>query len=515
MAGVTDGESERNARGRELVRQLKLMNGGKAASRLVVVSNRVPAAGMTPGGLAVALKDALTDRESLWFGWSGAISETSGEEVRTVKHGGTTYALTDLTQAEYDGYYAGYSNRALWPAFHYRLDLGVFDDSDFAAYRRVNSRFARQLAALLRPDDLIWIHDYHLLLFGSALREQGVQNPIGFFSHIPFPSPELFQAIPQHRELAAGLMACNLIGFQSRRDRANFERYIVERANGIFLPDGRLDAFGHLARAAAFPIGIDVESFGRAANLRTGGLTQRLAAASGDHAVILGVDRMDYSKGLPERLLAVEEMFNRHPDLRGRATLVQITPVSRSKVKAYAELRQQIETLIGRINGEFAQIDWTPVHYMAQGVNRDDLAGLLRLARVGLVTPLRDGMNLVAKEYVAAQDPEDPGVLVLSEFAGASEQLSGGALIVNPYDTVQQAEAIHRALHLPLPERRERHAAMMQVLRECDSRWWCNAFLKQLEGARAQGGSDDIRTALNLFGNDRRAPGKVVGWDSP
>ena len=484
------------------------MEGGKVrCSRLVVVSNRVPAAEESPGGLAVALKDALAGRESLWFGWSGDISETADDEVRRTKRGDTTFAVIDLTQAEYDGYYAGYANRALWPAFHYRLDIGVFEDSDYAAYQAVNERFARRLAALLRPDDLIWIHDYHLLLLAGELRRLGVQNPIGFFCHIPFPPPELFQAIPHHRELAAGLMAANVIGFQSRRDRANFERYIMEKAHGIWLPDGRLDAFGHLARAAAFPIAIDVDSFTEAAaDPATADLTRRLKAASEHLAIILGVDRMDYSKGLPERLIAVQELFSRHPELRGRATLVQIAPVSRGDVKAYAELREQIETLVGHINGAFAQIDWAPVHYMATGVKREELASLLRLARVGLVTPLRDGMNLVAKEYVAAQDPENPGVLVLSEFAGAAEQLSS-ALIVNPHDTRQQTEAIHRALNMPLAERRERHAAMMQVLRECDSAWWSSAFLRELEKVRERASADGLRAALSLISPKPRPPG--------
>ncbi len=479
---------------------------GEAAPRLIVVSNRVPAAGNTPGGLAVALKDALAGRESLWFGWSGKIAANTPDgpdAVRKSRRDGTDFAVCDLTQADYDGYYAGYSNRALWPAFHYRLDLAVFADSDFAAYRRVNDLFARRLAALLRPDDLIWIHDYHLLLLAGSLRRLGVRNSIGFFCHIPFPPPEVFQGVPRHRDLAAGLMACDLIGFQSRRDRANFQRYILEFAHGVFLPDGGLDALGHVARAEAFPIAIDTEAFGalaeKAARRR---LTRRLATVAEGRAIILGVDRMDYSKGLPERLNAVETLFARHEEWRGQATMMQIAPVSRGEVDAYAYLRHEIETLVGHINGAFAQIDWTPIRYMAQSVKRDDLAGLLRLARVGLVTPLRDGMNLVAKEYVAAQNPDDPGVLVLSEFAGAAEQLEGGALIVNPHDTDQQAGAIDRALRMGLDERRERHAAMMRVLCEYDSAWWCSAFLQTLEDAH-QYSTDYVRSVIQKTGLQR------------
>jgi len=476
----------------------------------VVVSNRVPADADNPGGLAVALKDALSGRESLWFGWSGDISADT-ETVRTVTRGQAAFAVTDLTQEEHDGYYAGYSNRALWPAFHYRLDLSEFEESDFRAYMAVNARFARQIAELLRPDDIIWIHDYHLIPLAEALRALGVTNAIGFFSHIPFPPPELFQAIPQHRELAAGLMACNLVGFQSRRDRANFERYMIEKANGIWMPDGRVGAFGSISRAMAFPIAIEVDSFAETA--RAGAqmdTARRMMAAARGHAIILGVDRMDYSKGLPERLGAIGELFARHPELCGHATLLQIAPVSRGGVEAYAHLREEIEGLVGHINGEYAQIDWAPIHFMAQGLPREELAGLLRLARVGLVTPLRDGMNLVAKEYVAAQDPDDPGVLVLSEFAGAAEQLTG-ALIVNPHDMREQAESIRRALEMDLTERRERHAAMMEVLHQYDSAWWCASFLDALEKSREGGESDGLRTA---FGGDGSGGGSGASMHS-
>lgn len=464
--------------------------------RLVLVSNRVPAHETTPGGLAVALKDALSVHDTLWFGWSGKLTERPGGLSSRVRRGKVEYAVTDLTQEEYDGYYAGYANKALWPSFHYRLDLAEYHPAEFAAYMAVNARFARELLQRISAGDQIWLHDYHLIPLAAELRKFGVTSQIGFFSHIPFPSPEIFRAIPQHAALARGLMTCDLVGFQSERDRSNFERYVAEeKATSSLAANGP----GTVSepRVLALPIGIDATGFAETAETSAGCAPAALRA-TGQH-LILGVDRMDYSKGLVERVTAIETLLEGRPDLCERVSYIQVTPPSRGEVDAYARLRTDLETSIGHVNGRFSTLDWAPVRYLAQGLPRNELAGLYRDAAVGLVTPLRDGMNLVAKEFVAAQDPRDPGVLVLSEFAGVAEQLPE-ALIVNPHDPVQQARAIERALAMPLLERRERHAAMMQTLTRYDASWWCRTFLRELAATPSAAGSPFVSEQENYTG---------------
>lgn len=469
--------------------------------RLVVVSNRVPGHGQA-GGLAVALSEALTSYESVWLGWSGEISGDVSlrwrEESLQGRDDGTRVGVFDLSQLEYDEYYAGYANRALWPALHYRLDLGEFRDRDYLTYRRVGRRFAAYLARVIKPDDVVWLHDYHLIGLPQDLREAGVANPVGYFSHIPFPPPEIFQAIPQHLELLEALMHCDLIGFQSNQDRANFERAVIELGGGNWRPDGQIFAFGRLARAGAFPIGINVDEFATAAG----------SEANGEGpALILGVDRMDYSKGIPQRIQAVGELFANHPELKGAATFVQIAPPSRSDVDAYARLRQEIDELVGHVNGTHGAVDWAPIQYVASNLEREEIAPLYRRARVGLVTPLRDGMNLVAKEFVIAQDPDDPGVLVLSRFAGAAEQLDA-ALIVNPHDISGVARTIHAALNMPLEERRTRHAALLETIRTHDAGWWATAFLDALLAAHAGKGGEFLWSRYGAS-----APAEKTGTD--
>jgi trehalose 6-phosphate synthase len=456
-----------------------------AGRRLVVVSNRVPVGKARAGGLAVGLRDALQARDSLWFGWSGKIVKDPSDEITQKQVGTTTYAVVDLSKSQYEGYYAGYSNRALWPAFHYRLDLSEFRDRDFETYRAVNAQFARCLTRLLRPSDIIWIHDYQLLLLASELRVRGVNNSIGFFSHIPFPAPEIFQAVPHHQALFTGLMGHDLIGFQSERDRRNFERFAIEQGRAVFCPDGALFAEGRSAQARSFPIGLNIEDFAALVDHEEVGAP---SAAEPDTRsdLIIGVDRMDYSKGIPQRIDAVSELFDTHPELKGKASFLQITPPSRGEVEAYATLRAEIEAKVGHINGAHATVDWSPIQFIATLVERPKLANLYRRARVGLVTPLRDGMNLVAKEFLACQDSDDPGVLVLSEFAGAAEQLTE-ALIVNPHDISAVARAIYDALNMPLDERRRRHGALLDILTRNDAKAWSGAFLGALESCAGMG----------------------------
>lgn len=462
--------------------------------RLIVASNRTANPGQPrAGGLAVALADALAERGGgVWFGWSGETLERETRGVRVFAEGNVDFALADLTKAECDGYYLGYANRTLWPVFHYRVDLAEFDERAFAIYEDVNRRFGRLLSQLTRPDDTVWIHDYHFLLMGQEMRASGWDGPMGFFLHIPFPAPEVFMSLPQHQRLARGLCAFDLVGFQTERDTANFRRYLTEHAGAELLADGRIRAHDRIVEAKTFSIGIDAEDIanlavgeeGRAAADRLGRLIER-------RALVIGVDRMDYSKGLPNRMEAFGRMLDTHEELHGRVSFLQIAPPSREAVDAYQTLRIELDRLSGQINGDYADLDWMPIRYLARGYSRGTLAGLFRLARVGLVTPLYDGMNLVAKEYVAAQDPEDPGALVLSEFAGAAEQLQE-AILVNPHEISGMADAIHRALLMPVEERRERWQALVKSVHEYDISWWRRRFLAALDA------TSDARTASSV-----------------
>ena len=444
--------------------------------RLIIASNRTASPGEPKvGGLAVALWEALTERGGgVWFGWSGETLERETRGVRLFAEGNVDFALADLTKAEYEGYYLGYANRALWPVFHYRVDLAHFDDQDFAIYEDVNRRFGRLLAQVARPDDTVWVHDYHFLLLGLEMRQSGWDGPMGFFLHIPFPAPEIFTSLPQHQRLARGLCAYDLVGFQTDRDSANFLRYLKEFCEARILEDGKVEVFGRTLRARAFPIGALAEGpEGREAAGRLGKIID-------NRALVLGVDRMDYSKGLPQRMEAFGRMLDDYPDLHGQVSFLQIAPPSREDVDAYQDLRQELDQLSGRINGDHADLDWVPIRYLARGYPRGALAGLYRIARGGLGTPLYDGMNLVAKEFVAAQSPEDPGALVLSEFAGAAEQLDA-ALLVNPHDIAATASAIHRALVMSLEERIERWKSLDRAVREHDIAWWRRSFLAELD----------------------------------
>lgn len=457
-------------------------------SRLVVVSNRIADPRKTAaGGLAVALAEVLNNTGGMWFGWSGRIVDDSDvDDVNIERAGPVKLATVDLSKADHDAYYLGYSNGVLWPVFHYRLDLADFDAGYIAGYRRVNQLFARKLLPLLREDDIIWVHDYHLIPLAAELRALGCTQRIGFFLHIPLPPPLILAAIPGHDWLIRALFAYDVVGFQSQSDLDHFSRYVETEAHAQRLPDQRWRAFGRTVHAGAFPIGIDVEEFNQLANgPEAMAMYQRMRTEYSRRKLLVGVDRLDYSKGLPQRMRAFREFLDKNPDLRSSATLIQIASPSREDVEAYSELLHELESLCGSINGNFGELDWMPVRYIHRTVARESLPGLYRAARVALVTPLRDGMNLVAKEYLASQDEADPGVLVLSRFAGAAEQLKE-ALLVNPYDTEGTAAAILLALQMPPEERRNRHEAMMRTVRKYDVHWWCENFLAALDEAQAE-----------------------------
>ena len=453
-------------------------------SRLVVVSNRVALPQENrAGGLATALRAALSEEGGLWFGWSGRrVREASGA-LHEARDGDIRYATLDLSHEDHELYYNGFANRTLWPLLHFRPDLVDYRRETLAGYLRVNALFAERLAPLLREDDTVWIHDYHLIPLARMLRERGVGCRMGFFLHVPMPSSDLVAALPGHQALFGALAAYDLVGFQTARDVDRFRDYMRLFAGGRLLVDARVqDADGRIFSAQAFPISIDTAQIERQALQALRKPAVRLLRESlGNRQLCIGVDRLDYSKGLPDRFHAIARFLERYPQLRGQVTSLQIAPPSRSDVPEYRALREQLEGLTGRINGRHAEPDWTPLRYVNRNFPHDVLTGFYRVARIGLVTPLRDGMNLVAKEFVAAQDADDPGVLVLSRFAGAFNELPE-ALPVNPYDLDGVADALAQAARMPVAERRERWSAMMQRLRTHDITAWRRRYLAALAG---------------------------------
>ena len=455
-------------------------------NRLVCVSNRisVPRRGAAPGGLAVGVLAALQHTGGMWFGWSGETSAHPNRDPEVVTRGNVRFATIDLDQADFDAYYSGYCNSTLWPLFHYLAARFHHEQREYEAYMRVNECFARQLLKLLKPGDAVWVHDYQLIPLGRTLRELKFNGPIGFFLHIPFPHLQVLRMLPNYAELVRELCQYDLIGFQTEDDLRSFLS-CLDVPEGFRLPgSGRVEARGRNVRLGVYPIGIDVDE--TASDARTSiaqETVQRMIASLQGRKLIIGVDRLDYSKGLMQRFAAFEEFLETYPDNQGKVTFLQIAPLSRTDVHAYSEIRQSLEQAAGRLNGRFAEADWTPIRYLNRNFARTTLMGFLRAAKVALVTPVRDGMNLVAKEFVASQDPEDPGVLILSPMAGAARELTG-ALQVNPYDKRGLARAIQTALRMPLEERRSRYQQMLAAVRRHDIHNWYSRFVFDLTGER-------------------------------
>jgi trehalose 6-phosphate synthase len=398
------------------------------------------------------------------------------------KVGGVTVATIDLEDQDIQEYYNGYANRTLWPLFHYRIDLTAYERSYDSGYTRVNARFADTLSPLIERGDLVWVQDYHLIPIGRELRERGVQNPIGFFLHIPWPARDLMVTLPRHRQLVEALFHYDVVGFQTAEWRNAFRSYVLNEAGGKALPDGRLNAFGRTIRAEAFPIGIDAGGMQDLAQSPEGhGHFERIVESKAGRKMLLGVDRLDYSKGLEERFLAYERLLGDTPELRRAVFLLQISTHSRGEVPEYQDISARLDSLSGRINGAHAEMDWVPIRNVHRLHSRTELAGIYRAADVALVTPLRDGMNLVAKEFVAAQDEENPGVLVLSRFAGAAMQMKE-ALVVNPFSREDVADAMRKALSMGVGERRKRWRTLMDGVLNDDVFAWRDQFVRCLEG---------------------------------
>jgi len=442
----------------------------------------VPRRAAAPGGLAVGLLAAMRARGGLWFGWSGELTEDEPAATKCTRRAGVEYAVTNMRRDLFQDYYFGFANGVLWPLFHYFLETFHYNDAYYDAYLEANRFLAGRLKQLLQPGDLLWVHDYHLIPMARLLREDRVSGPMGFFLHTPFPHYEVLRALPVYEELLRDLCAYDLVGFQTANDLNSFRDSIrcVWGEKAVSDP-GHVEVGGRRVRAGVFPIGIDVRSVrAEAESVCENEQVKRMIRSVGSRKLVIGVDRLDYSKGMVERFEAYQRFLRSTPDSHGKVTMMQIAPLSRADMRSYTAIREQLEGLAGRINGEFADPDWVPLRYLNRNFSHDVLMGFMRAARACLVTPVRDGMNLVAKEYVAAQDPRDPGVLILSTLAGAARQLTN-ALQVNPYDTLGVAQAIQVALSMSLTERRERHRALMSGLKQSDIHAWHRGFTTALE----------------------------------
>jgi len=452
-------------------------------NRLVVVSNRVPRPdqGAQAGGLAVALDGLMERRGGLWFGWSGDMSPTATQTpIRLESAGAIDFATLDLTPDEHARYYNNFSNGVLWPLLHTLPELMRYDRADARVYRGVNARMAAALVPLLRPTDLIWVHDYHLLALPAALRSRGVANPIGFFLHIPFASSDVLGAASEVASLVRDLLSADLLGFQTDNDLHNFVSAAQSFAGAEVLDDKLLKFGTRRVRLGVFPVEIDSRRFAQTATeMATSGPAIRLRHSLDPETLLLGIDRLDPTKGLPQRLAGYRRLLEKHPQWHGRATLVQIAATSRKEVGSYQSLRATLDAEAGRLNADLGEPDWQPLRLVTRACSREVGAAYMRAARVGLVTPLRDGMNLVAKEFVAAQDPEDPGVLVLSRFAGAAQQLDA-ALLVNPHDSDMVADSLHTALTMGLAERKSRWQALWSRIEDRTPIAWGRGFVAAL-----------------------------------
>ncbi len=455
--------------------------------KIVVVSNRVARARTDEpiaGGLASALFPMVKESGAIWVGSSGHAgdaAQTRDSFAKIEALGRGALATVDMPARHYRGYYEGFANSALWPALHSRPDLIQVTADEYSSYREVNAFMARSLLRFGGPETVFWIQDYHFLSLGAELRHLGIKRPIGFFLHTPWAERSTMAAVPHHGDLISAMLAYDLIGFQTEDDQRNFEDYLRLDLGVSIIDDVVTSKYG-TTRLAVFPIGIDVDEFAsRAAKAVARPEIMRLRASLQGARLALGVDRLDYSKGLANRLRAFDRLFELQPSAKRAVSLLQVAVPTRGNIRAYRELKNELATLVGEINGRHGEVDWIPIRYLNRGFAQSTLAGFYRVAHVGLVTPLHDGMNLVAKEYVAAQNPFDPGALVLSSFAGAAKELDA-ALIVNPHDVDAMAKQISRAFSMSLEERRERWQSMIARLREGSVQNWFSDFLQALAG---------------------------------
>ncbi len=488
------------------------------SNRLVVVSNRLPVIveqqgqsqrlRASTGGLVTALTPVMEREQGLWIGWLGYVGAKIDPALLKDFARDHAYKLkpVSLTNEDVEGFYHGFSNRAVWPLFHDLIGYCRFELEQWKSYDDVNRRFAKSVCEGLRPGDTIWIHDYQLMMVASHLRRMGVSNPIMFFLHIPFPSVDVFRRMPWRNELIRGLMEFDLLGFQTRRDHKNFVGCVKAMVPDVKISRGRGDTqieYGNrTVRAGDFPISIDFDEFADAAASHEVAAEAKLFHTQfSAKKLALGIDRLDYTKGIPHRFLAFERALEKYPELRGNLSLFQVVVPSRTHVQDYQDLKGELDRLVGRINGWFAQTSfrtrrWIPIHYMYGRLDRTQLLACYRACDIALITPLRDGMNLVAKEYCASQI-DGKGVLILSEFAGTADQLGKGSIIINPYDREKSADAIHEAYKMSLAERRKRMKLLRSEVRRKDVHQWVKWFF-EAAGYSQQADSDRKSSLASL-----------------
>lgn len=467
-------------------------------NRLIIVSNRLPIAvtkgengqfHIQPGsgGLVTALAPVLKNRGGVWIGWPGIIDEDEYDlnikkllSTETREFG---YKLRPviLTHEEKQNFYEGFANEVLWPLFHDFNAHCVFNPGYWDVYQRVNEKFANEITHTLRRTDFIWVHDYHLMTVAKKLREMDVHYRIAFYLHIPFPPMDIFLKLPWRFQILNALLEYDLIGFQTLRDRRNFIQCVRTLIGCRTSGRGQvvsMQVANREIRVGAFPVSIDYRDFEKSSLKKA--VADKAWYIHEDYSeqqIILGVDRLDYSKGIPERLKAYRNALRRYPELREKVTMIQVVVPSRRGIPKYADLKTEIERLVGEINGEFTSSGWVPIHYMFRSLDREELLAYYRTSEIALVTPLKDGMNLVAKEFCACS-VEENSVLILSEFAGAAAEFQKYALLVNPHDIEGIADAIHQAFHMDAEERKSRMRELRRVVRRHNIFWWVESFLK-------------------------------------
>ncbi len=480
--------------------------------RLIVVSNRLPVVlkksvenryelKKASGGLVTAMLPVLKRDGGVWIGWAGNFSEENIDPDEFLKKEGEglnyRYSSVDITLKDYELYYKGFSNEVLWPLFHNVSVHCNFTANYYEAFKKVNQKFAQTVMHELVDNDFIWVHDYHLINTGKELREKGVENTIAFFLHIPFPPAETFNRIPWRSEIIDAMLSYDLIGFQTENDKKNFLEVIASLREDASI-DQEAEGISTVVtqkgkhKVGVFPISIDYDEFSdQAKSEEVTKIMQEIKEGYHDQKIMLGIDRLDYSKGLPQRLKAYRALLKKNPYLHKRVKLIQVMVPSREDIAKYADLKSEIEQLVGEINGKFSQPGWIPIWYCYHTLSRRELLAYYRAADVALVTPLKDGMNLIAKEYCTANIDRD-GVLILSEFAGAKYQLKDGALLVNPFDEVSVVNTIKKALSMEMPEKQKRMDSMRKNVQKFDIYWWVDTFL---EAAKLENKIEKLSTA--------------------
>lgn len=483
-------------------REIPYVNGpsGGRSERMIVASNRLPIslnqradgnweAIPASGGLVHALKYVLEGRGGKWFGWPGVAGADGIDRALEDATAETNYRLqgVPLTEEQVDNYYFGFSNEVIWPLFHDMVSLCNFWPEFWDSYRQVNEVFARNIASNTQDNDFIWVQDYHLMLVSHYLRAMGSRRRTAFFLHIPFPPLDIYLKLPWRFQILRGLLEFDTVGFQTVRDTRNFIQCVRSMLKGVRVSRSddmyTVTVEGRNVSVGNFPIGIDFNEFdGKARSAAVADATRKLRANLPNRQLILGIDRLDYTKGIPERLYAYQNALRRYPDLIEKTSMIQVVVPSREIVSGYRSKKEEVERLVSEINGEFTTPGWVPVHYLFRSLDQAELISYYRGSDISLVTPIKDGMNLICKEYVASNVDEN-GALILSEFAGSAAQLHSGAILVNPHDVVGTADAIYRAFTMPAAERRLRMRTMRRTVSQTDVFWWTNAFLSlALEG---------------------------------